>query len=61
MNETVTNVIIESVISPAVTPERLVMEHVLLVALLHSNVGTEVGKIRLNAQKKYFRLLACKV
>ena len=25
------------------TPERLVMEHAVLVAVLHANVGTEVG------------------
>ena len=31
------------VLSKAMTPERLVLEHAALVALLHANVGIEVG------------------
>lgn len=44
MNETVTNLILESLISHVTTPERLLIEHVLLITILHANVGTEVGK-----------------
>lgn len=45
MNETLTNLILESLISPVLTPERLLLEHVMLITILHANVGTEVGKI----------------
>lgn len=44
MNETLTNLLLDSLISPVLTPERLLLEHVLLIAILHANVGTEVGK-----------------
>lgn len=43
MNETLTQVLFESLISPVLNPERLIMEHVMLIAILHANVGTEVG------------------
>ena len=44
MNESLINVIFEACISAVIIPERLVMEQALLVAILHGNVGTEVGK-----------------
>ena len=44
MNETLTQVLFDSMIAPVLTPERLIMEHVMLIAILHANVGTEVGK-----------------
>jgi hypothetical protein len=31
------------VVQDVLTPERLVMEHIMLVAILHANVGTEVN------------------
>lgn len=43
MNDTLTSLVMESVISNVITPERLLMEHVLLITILHANVGTEVG------------------
>lgn len=46
MNETLTNLILESVVSPVMTPERLLLEHVMLITILHANVGTEVGKLK---------------
>lgn len=48
MNESLTQLILEVLLSPIMTPERLLMEHVLLIAVLHANVGTEVGKLVLN-------------
>lgn len=44
MNETLLNLILDALVCHALTPERLVMEHMLLIAVLHANVGTEVGK-----------------
>lgn len=44
MNESLGSLINESIISQVLTPERLLMEHILLIAILHANIGTEVGK-----------------
>lgn len=43
MNTTLAILISDSLISRSLAPERMVMEHALLVAALHANVGTEVG------------------
>lgn len=43
MNDIITNIMFESLTSKVITPERLLIEHVLLVIVLHANVGTEVG------------------
>lgn len=56
MNESLTQLILEVLLSPIMTPERLLMEHVLLIAVLHANVGTEVGKFLLNI-KHYMTFL----
>jgi nucleolar MIF4G domain-containing protein 1 len=44
MNESLTDLLFESLVAQVVTPERLIMEHAMLVAVLHANVGTEVGQ-----------------
>ncbi|XP_066139516.1 nucleolar MIF4G domain-containing protein 1 homolog isoform X2 [Euwallacea fornicatus] len=54
MNETLTALITESLISTVMTPERLLMEHVLLIAVLHANVGNEVGAHFLQVIAKCF-------
>merc|ERR1712128_297808 len=43
VNITMTDLLSNSLIAPVNTPVRLVMEHVMLLAILHANVGTEVG------------------
>ncbi|XP_030758082.1 nucleolar MIF4G domain-containing protein 1 homolog [Sitophilus oryzae] len=43
MNESLTSLVLDSLVSNVSTPERLLMEHVLLITVLHANVGTEVG------------------
>lgn len=45
MNETLTNLLLDSLVSAVLTPERLLLEHVMLVAILHANVGTEIGEL----------------
>nr|CAD7392721.1 unnamed protein product [Timema cristinae] len=55
MNETLTQLMVESLIAPVSTPERLVMEHVLLITVLHANVGTEVGAYFLQVMIKKFQ------
>ncbi|KAK4873571.1 hypothetical protein RN001_012931 [Aquatica leii] len=54
MNDTLTTLLMDSLVTPVLTPERLLLEHILLVAVLHANVGTEVGAHFLQvAVKKY--------
>ncbi|XP_062981988.1 nucleolar MIF4G domain-containing protein 1 [Elgaria multicarinata webbii] len=43
MNETLTNILISACVTASAMPSRLVMEHVLLVSVLHRTVGIEVG------------------
>ncbi|XP_019739251.1 uncharacterized protein LOC109524093, partial [Hippocampus comes] len=42
MNETLTEVLLAACVTPALMPNRLLMEHVLLVSILHHTVGLEV-------------------
>uniref|UniRef100_A0A673GMU4 Nucleolar MIF4G domain-containing protein 1 n=1 Tax=Sinocyclocheilus rhinocerous TaxID=307959 RepID=A0A673GMU4_9TELE len=43
MNETLTDILLAACVTPALMPERLLMEHNLLVSVLHHSVGLEVG------------------
>ena len=43
VNETITGILMESLVSPSLTPERLLQEHALLVSILTANVGIEVS------------------
>ncbi|CAH1238640.1 NOM1 [Branchiostoma lanceolatum] len=43
MNDMVTSVLTEACLSTDPLPERLMMEHCMLLALLHNNVGAELG------------------
>ncbi|XP_061121257.1 nucleolar MIF4G domain-containing protein 1 [Syngnathus typhle] len=43
MNETLTEVLLAACVTPALMPDRLLMEHVLLLSILHHTVGLEVG------------------
>ncbi|CAG9763214.1 unnamed protein product [Ceutorhynchus assimilis] len=58
MNETLTGLITDSLITPVLSPERLLMEHVVLVSILHANVGTEVGAHFLQTIIKKFDTLS---
>lgn len=42
MNDTLTEVLLAACITPALMPDRLLMEHVLLISILHYSVGLEV-------------------
>lgn len=42
MNETLTEILLGACVAETVMPSRLVMEHVLLVSILHCTVGIEV-------------------
>ncbi|XP_064188848.1 nucleolar MIF4G domain-containing protein 1 [Anguilla rostrata] len=43
MNDTLTEVLLAACVTPALMPDRLLMEHVMLVSVLHHTVGLEVG------------------
>ncbi|XP_056317885.1 nucleolar MIF4G domain-containing protein 1 [Danio aesculapii] len=43
MNDTLTEILLAACVTPALMPERLLMEHILLVSVLHYSVGLEVG------------------
>uniref|UniRef100_A0A1Q3EYD3 Protein involved in high osmolarity signaling pathway n=1 Tax=Culex tarsalis TaxID=7177 RepID=A0A1Q3EYD3_CULTA len=43
MNNLLTTLILEATVSNTLAPERMILEHVLLVTILHANVGSEVG------------------
>lgn len=45
MNITLTSLIFDSLVSNVLAPERMVLEHMLLIAALHGNVGSEVGEL----------------
>lgn len=42
MNDTLTEVLLAACVTPTLMPDRLLMEHVLLVSILHHSVGLEV-------------------
>ncbi|BFZ01306.1 hypothetical protein BsWGS_04345 [Bradybaena similaris] len=54
VNETLTGLIMEAVVTPVLCPERLAEELSMLVAILHSNVGSEVGAFVLQKFVKKF-------
>ncbi|KAG2458550.1 NOM1 protein, partial [Polypterus senegalus] len=43
MNDTLTDVLLVSCVIPNLMPTRLLMEHILLISILHHTVGMEVG------------------
>lgn len=43
MNNTLTTLILESLVSNVLAKERMVLEHTLLIAALHGNIGSEIG------------------
>ncbi|XP_072185139.1 nucleolar MIF4G domain-containing protein 1 [Excalfactoria chinensis] len=54
MNETLTSILMNACVTAVAMPARLMMEHVLLVSILHHTVGTEVGAHFLEAVVKKF-------
>ncbi|XP_048376309.1 nucleolar MIF4G domain-containing protein 1 [Stegostoma tigrinum] len=54
MNDVLTDVILAACVTSTLMPNRLMMEHVLLISILHHNVGIEVGAHVLEAIVKQF-------
>ncbi|XP_075238289.1 nucleolar MIF4G domain-containing protein 1 isoform X2 [Lycorma delicatula] len=60
MNETLVKLIFESLIQPNLIPDRLIIEHTMIIAALHANIGTEVGAHFLQAVvEKFVSLYGC--
>ncbi|CAH7154332.1 nucleolar MIF4G domain-containing protein 1 [Phodopus roborovskii] len=54
MNDTLTAALMDACVTASAMPSRLMMEHVLLVSILHHTVGIEVGACFLEAVVKKF-------
>lgn len=54
MNNVLSELTLESLLSPVITPDRLICEHTMLIAILHANVGIEVGATFLEKLVKRF-------
>ncbi|XP_032676324.1 nucleolar MIF4G domain-containing protein 1 homolog [Odontomachus brunneus] len=58
MNVMLSKLMMEAIIAPILTPDRLISEHMMLIAVLHANVGTEVGAhFLLTTVKKFDQML----
>ncbi|XP_059619832.1 nucleolar MIF4G domain-containing protein 1 homolog [Phlebotomus argentipes] len=57
MNHTLCSLIVESIVTPVNAVERMVQEHALFIAVLHANVGSEVGAHFLEALVQKFDTL----
>lgn len=58
MNESITKLLTDALIGRSLSSERMVLEHCLLIAVLHGNVGTEVGAHFMTDLVKRFDTLA---
>lgn len=47
MNTTLAELILSALVSNVIAKERMILEHMLLVATLHANIGSEIGKIHM--------------
>lgn len=56
MNDTLTEVLLAACVTPTLMPDRLLMEHVLLVSILHHAVGLEVRTPPLSLHFDVYRL-----
>ncbi|TTG32353.1 Nucleolar MIF4G domain-containing protein 1 [Bagarius yarrelli] len=54
MNQVLTEILMAACVTPALMPDRLLMEHMLLVSVLHHTVGLEVGAHFLEAVVRRF-------
>lgn len=44
LSEALTAIMISSCVAVSIIPDRLIMEHAMMMAVLHHNVGSEIGK-----------------
>lgn len=57
MNESLLEMMVAVLVGPVLSSDRIILEHVMLVAILHANVGTEVGAYFIqNSVQRFHRL-----
>jgi len=44
MNECMLEILYAVLVSNVLMPERVVLEHVMLIGILHANIGSEIGQ-----------------
>ena len=49
MNKILTDIILDSCVSVSLMPDKLLMEHIMLLTILASRIGMEVGEAKDNA------------
>lgn len=54
INETMKDLYTEAIVTEVLTPERLIAEHAMLIAILHGNIGSEVGAYFLQSAVSQF-------
>ncbi|KOX67702.1 Nucleolar MIF4G domain-containing protein 1 [Melipona quadrifasciata] len=54
MNEVLSGLVVESLVSYVITPDRLISEYMMLIVILHANIGIEVGAHFLEKLVKQF-------
>lgn len=45
VNRTFITLLMDSLVTLVMSPERIVIEHAMLISILHANIGTEIGMI----------------
>lgn len=44
INECMLDILYAVLLRDVIVPERVILEHVMLIAILHANIGTEIGR-----------------
>ncbi|KAL6264325.1 hypothetical protein P5V15_004434 [Pogonomyrmex californicus] len=58
MNVMLCKLMMESIVAPIISPDRLICEHMMLIAILHANVGIEIGAhFLMTIVKKFSQML----
>ena len=58
MNQTVTEVLLKACLQPVLLGDKFAMEHMMVVSLLHNNVGTDIGMDAACIISHYFLLFS---
>ena len=56
MTELLADLLLEACVSSVLIPERLVMEHAMLIAVLHGNIATDIGNYSHGARHTHSRI-----
>ena len=58
VSEVLADIILAVCVGPTIVPDRLIMEHAMLLAILHGNVGSEIGALFLQTVAQQFHTLS---